>query len=51
MMEQSSEKDKEPKSKPTEDGVSSETFRRGETLDKFINKDSPFRRTKNQFIN
>lgn len=47
-MEQSNEKDEEPKSQPLEDEVSSETIERGETLDKFIDKDSPFRRKKNK---
>lgn len=50
-MEHNNGKDEEPKSSPTEDGVSSETLERGETLDKFTNKDSPFRRTKNQNLN
>lgn len=51
IMEQSSEKDEETKTKPTEEGVSRETIVRGDKLDKFIDKDSPFRRTKQQIIN
>lgn len=50
-MEQSSEKDEETKTKPTEEEVSRETIVRGDTLDKFIDKDSRFRRTKQQIIN
>lgn len=45
-MKQSSEKDKGTKIKLTEEDVSSETIVREETLEKFIDKDSPFRRTK-----
>lgn len=51
MVEHSSEKDEGPQPKATGDEVSNETLRRGETLDKFIDKDSSFRRTKNQIIN
>lgn len=50
-MEQGSEKDEETKTKPIEEEVSSEAIMRGETLDKFIDKDSPFRRTKQQITN
>lgn len=47
IVEQRKEKDEEPKSKPPEVEISSKITERGETLDKFIDKDSPFRRTKN----
>lgn len=50
IVEQSSEKNEKPKPN-LEDKVSSETIVRGKTLDKFIDKDSPFRRTNNQIIN
>lgn len=41
----------EPKSKPTKNEVYNKTLKEGETLDKFINKDSPFRRIKSQILN
>lgn len=41
----------EPNSTHIEYEVFDETLEKGETLDKFIHKDSPFRRAKNQIIN
>lgn len=50
-MEKSSEREENPKSIATDEEVSRENYERGEPLDKLIDKDSPFRRTKNQIIN
>lgn len=50
-MEQSNEKDVEPNYTPTEDEFSSRTLEKGETLDKFIDKESHFRRTKKKILN
>ena len=50
IMKQISEKGEETKTKPTEEEVFSKTIVRGETLDKFIDKDSHFRKTKQQII-
>lgn len=51
IVEQRKDNVEEPNSTPIEDEVSDETLEKGETLDKAIDKDSPFRRTKNQIIN
>ncbi|XP_050890825.1 uncharacterized protein LOC127096274 [Lathyrus oleraceus] len=51
IVEQSKNHVEEPKSTPIEDEVSDETLKKWETLDKLIDKDSPFQRTKNQIIN
>ncbi|XP_050887131.1 uncharacterized protein LOC127092322 [Lathyrus oleraceus] len=51
ITEKRNEKVVEPKSTPTEDEVSNKTLEKGETLDKLIDKDSPFQRTKNQILN
>lgn len=50
IMKQISEKDEETKTKPTEEDFFSKTIVRGETLDKFIDKDSHFWRTQQQII-
>lgn len=46
IVEKNNEQVEEPKSAPIEDEVYNETLEKGETLDKFIDKDSPFRRIK-----
>lgn len=51
IVEKCSEREEEPKSIPIDKEVSRENYEEGEAVDKFIAKDSPFRRTKNQIVN
>ncbi|XP_050920394.1 uncharacterized protein LOC127138032 [Lathyrus oleraceus] len=51
IVEKNNEQIEEPKSTPIKDEVSNETLEKWETLVKLIDKDSPFRRSKNQILN
>lgn len=50
-LEKSSEREENLKATATDEEVSRENSKGGKTFDKFIDKDLPFRRTKNHIIN